>query len=344
MTKHRSATRSRAGVRSVAAAAVMVAVAGAGLAYQSVATAQERRRLSAPGRLVDAGGHELHLLITGEDQGGPTVVLEAGGMATAPMWALIQPGIAEFARVVSYDRAGLGWSEPGPTPRDARTIARELHTALRSAGVPGPYLLVGGSLGGPYTAVFADAYPDDTAGLVLVDSVHPDQLQRMPPQAQRALGALRVANRVLPMLARLGLTRLVDVTGVLLGGLPSKLPPQAADQLRVFAHWPGHWAAVYDEVSVWDDTMEQMRQAMHGVGRVGLPLTVITAPDNPGMEEMREPWLDMQRELAGFSSTASHVVLEGAGHISMATEPVPIQTVIQAVHDMLDLRRARPVS
>ena len=134
---------------------------------------------------MDAGGHKLHLLIMGEERGGPTVVLEAGGMATSPQWALIQPGIADFARVVSYDRAGLGWSEPGPKPRDARTIARELHLALRSAGLPGPYVLVGASLGGPYAAVFADSYRDETAGLVLVDSVHPDQLQRLPPEAQR---------------------------------------------------------------------------------------------------------------------------------------------------------------
>ena len=124
-------------------------------------------------------------------------------MATSPQWALIQPGIADFAKVVSYDRAGLGWSEQGPRPRDARTIARELHTALLNAGLPGPYLLVGASLGGPYATVFADTYRDETAGLVLVDSVHPDQLQRLPAQ-RSGLSALRIANQALPMLARLG--------------------------------------------------------------------------------------------------------------------------------------------
>ena len=122
---HRRVTRSRVGVWSVAAGAAIAALASAGLVYQTRATAQDRRRLSPPGRLVDAGGHQLHLFITGEDRDGPTVLLEAGGMATAAMWALIQPGIAAFARVVSYDRAGLGWSEPGPAPRDALTIARK---------------------------------------------------------------------------------------------------------------------------------------------------------------------------------------------------------------------------
>lgn len=344
MGDHRKATRSRVGVWSVAAGAAIAWVAWAGLVYQTWATGQDRRRLSPPGRLVDAGGHKLHLVIAGEDRGGPTVVLEAGGMATAAMWALIQPGIAEFARVVSYDRAGLGWSESGPAPRDARTIARELHTALLNAGLPGPYLLVGASLGGPYAAVFADTFPDETAGLVLVDSVHPDQLQRLPPQAKQALGVLRLANRVLPGLAKLGLTHLVDVTGILLAGLPSKLPAEAGAQLRAFAHWPGHWAAVDGEVSAWDDTMDQMRRAMHGAGPRGLPLTVLTAPDNPGMEAMRDSWLDMQRDLASFSSNASHLVIEGAGHISMATEPEPTHIVIQAVEHLIDAWQSRPTA
>ncbi len=335
MAQHRNAERSRLGVSALAAGAALAAALGGGLAYQLTATAQDRRRLSPPGRLVDAGGHRLHLLIMGEEHHGPTVVLEAGGMATSPQWALIQPGIADFARVVSYDRAGLGWSEPGPTPRDALTIAHELHTALRNAGLPGPYVLVGASLGGPYATVFADAFRDETAALALVDSVHPDQLQRLPPQAQRALAALRIANRMLPFLAALGMTHLVDVTGVLLGGLPSQLPVGAATQLRAFAHWPGHWSAVNDEVAVWDDTMEQMRRAMDHGTLQELPLVVLTAPDNPGMEAMREPWLDMQRDLASISTTATHNVVTGAGHISMATEPEPIQKVIQAVRELI---------
>jgi pimeloyl-ACP methyl ester carboxylesterase len=319
----------------VAVRGVLAAAVCGGLAYQRWATARDRRRLTPPGRLVDAGGHKLHLLIMGEERGGLMVVLEAGGMATSPQWALIQPGIADSARVVSYDRAGLGWSQRGPAPRDARTIAGELHSALRNAGLPGPYILVGASLGGPYAAVFADTYRDEVAALVLVDSVHPDQLQRLPPQARRALAGLRIANRVLPMLARLGLTHLVDVTGVLLAGLPSKLPADAGGQLRTFAHWPGHWAAVDAEVSAWDATMQQMRQTLHG-GLRDLPLTVITAPDNPGMEAMRDPWLAMQRDLASASNTVRHHVLDGVGHVQLATEPEPTRKVIQTVRDILD--------
>lgn len=339
MTHHTQSTRASCLVTTLALAGALGAVVAGGLVYQTRATAQDRLRLSPAGRMVDAGGHRLHLLTMGEAHDGPTVVLEAGGMATSPMWALIQPAIAEFARVVSYDRAGLGWSEPGPMPRDARTIADELHTALRNAGLLGPYVLVGGSLGGPYATVFADAFRDETAALVLVDSVHPDQLQRMPPQAQRAIAALKIANRILPAVAAVGLTHLVDVTGVLLAGLPSKLPGDAAAQLRAFAHWPGFWAAVDAEVTVWDTTMDQMRQAMYGGRLKDLPLAVLTAPDNPGMEALREPWLDMQRDLLRVSNAATHHVVEGAGHIAMATEPEPIRTLVEVVRDLVALAR-----
>lgn len=319
----------------IAAGASIATVAATGWAYQVRASARDRRRLAPPGRLVDAGGHRLHINVTGADHGGPTVVLEAGGMATSPMWALIQPAVADFARVVSYDRAGLGWSETGPRPRDARSVARELHAALHNAGQPAPYILVGASLGGAYAAVFADTFRSETAGLVLVDSVHPDQMQRLPAQVRRTLRGMALINRMLPALARVGLTHLIDITPVLLAGLPSKLPADAATHLRTFAHWPGHWTAIYDEVSVWDDSMEQMRVALSRLG--DLPLTVLTAPDNPGLAILREPWLAMQRELASMSSSAKHYVVDGASHIDMATQPDPIRVIARGIRDLIDL-------
>src|SRR5262249_43639487 len=119
-----------------------------------------------PGR-VDAGGHRLRMLVAG--QGTPTVILETSGMAPLESWARVQPEGSRFARVVSYDHAGYWGSEAGPKPRDARQVARELHAALRSARIAPPYVLVGYSFGGPFVRVFADLYPDEVAGLVLVD-------------------------------------------------------------------------------------------------------------------------------------------------------------------------------
>ena len=116
---------------------------------------------------VDVGGHSLNLLIGG--QGSPAVVFEGGFGTGIVSWSTVQKEVAAFARTVSYDRAGLGQSELGPKPRSAKQIATELHTALEKAGIKPPYVLVGHSFGGIYVRVFADMYPKEVVGMVLID-------------------------------------------------------------------------------------------------------------------------------------------------------------------------------
>ena len=126
--------------------------------------------LAMPGqtfRRVDAGGPALRMCITGS--GTPTVLFEAGAGGPLETWVRVQPAVSKFARTVSYDRAGNGLSTQGATPRDGRHIATELHTALHNAHVSPPYILVGHSLGGPLIRVFAGIYPNEVAGMVLVD-------------------------------------------------------------------------------------------------------------------------------------------------------------------------------
>jgi pimeloyl-ACP methyl ester carboxylesterase len=156
---------------------------------------------------VDAGGHRLHLLIVGE--AGPTVVLESGWPGCGLGWDRVRGPVGRFARVVTYDRAGTGKSEPGPAPRHAERIATELHTALASAGIGPPYILVGQSLGGPYVRVFAKMYPDDVSGMVLVDPTQPDACEPIETVRQWLAGHCPV------QLAR------ADAT------FPAKVPPGA---------------------------------------------------------------------------------------------------------------------
>ena len=160
-----------------------------------------------PGKLVDLGTHRLHLLESG--QGGPTVVLEAGLMSTLLSWSELHRALAASFRVVSYDRAGLGWSDSGPMPRTADRIVEELHTLLQRAAIPPPYVLVGHSFGGLTMPLFAARFPGEVAGMVLVDPVAPAEWN--PPSVhdlrQTRIGA-KICRRA-AVLARFGLIRFV---------------------------------------------------------------------------------------------------------------------------------------
>jgi pimeloyl-ACP methyl ester carboxylesterase len=137
--------------------------------------------LPPPGRLVDLGGWRLHLNCAGEARTSrPTVILEAGAGDFSVDWSLVQPGVARFARVCSYDRAGSGWSDLGPRPRTMHQIVFELHKLLEKAGERPPYLLVGHSYGGWLVRLYQSLYPADVAGVVLVEAAGDDPWRKTP--------------------------------------------------------------------------------------------------------------------------------------------------------------------
>jgi len=148
---------------------IRLAVAGAFLLIPTLAAAAPGDEIyTRPGQLLDAGdGAKLNVTCLGT--GSPTVVFDSGWSDWAPAWAVVQPRIAAFTRACSYDRAGSGFSEPGPLPRTTERIATELHTALKNGGIAGPYVLVGSAFGGDHVRAFADLFPKDVAGLVMVD-------------------------------------------------------------------------------------------------------------------------------------------------------------------------------
>lgn len=186
---------------------ILAVLAVLGFVYQNLGTRRDAKRFPPMGKFVELGTHRLHVVESG--QGSPTIVLESGLMSTVLSWTELQSELARSFRVVSYDRAGLGWSDLGPMPRTAERIVEELHTMLQKAGIAPPYVLVGHSFGGLTMPLFASRFPDEVAGMVLVDAVAPQEWDPPSEQDKRLSGIGAKVCRRAAILARLGIIRLV---------------------------------------------------------------------------------------------------------------------------------------
>ena len=194
ITRARGQLPSRARRWLVYPVLAVLAIAAVGGGYQTVREALDARAYPPPGQLVDIGGHRLHLHCTGS--GSPTVILEPGGGGSSSDMGWVAPAVARDTRVCVYDRAGRGWSDPVDGPQDGATIAADLHTLLQRAHVPGPYVLAGHSFGGLYVQIFAAQFPDEVAGLVLLDSTAPQPGPAQPTQ-HRYLQCRRPRRRLI---------------------------------------------------------------------------------------------------------------------------------------------------
>jgi pimeloyl-ACP methyl ester carboxylesterase len=331
-------------VRRIAAGCLIVQALAliSGALYQAGAHDEDRSRFSPPGVRYGFDGYVFHLDCTGPRASGrPLVVLEGGLGAPGLMWTLVQPRLAARVRVCSYDRAGYGWSEPGPGPRTARRMATELHQLLQAAGEAPPYLLVGHSFGGILIRVYTAEFPDDVAGLVLVDARHERLLERIP-------AALEVdqrnyeRTRWLRWLTPFGVTRIAGRLGWL-DELEAYLAPLPDEQQRaawaLMVYDPGHWATALAEREAID---ESYRQAVEARLPPALPLVVLTAehgdeawrsPDEPPEAEDHATWMALQRELAALTANSRWVIVEGSGHYIYFDQP---QAIVDAVVGLLD--------
>ena len=192
----------------------------AGAIYQWGQSRLDRRMNPAPGQLIDVGGYRIHIYCVGG--GSPTVVLDSGLSDSSLSWDRVQPEIAKFTRVCAYDRAGLGWSDPSPKPRNSKVFAEELHTLLHNAGIPVPYVFVGHSMGGFDALIYARLYGPEVAGMVLVDSPHPDFANRLP-ELRRGLADWRQHLRWQQLAMPFGIARLMGWCGNGQPELQSKL-------------------------------------------------------------------------------------------------------------------------
>ncbi|MEM7115474.1 MAG: alpha/beta hydrolase [Chloroflexota bacterium] len=157
---------------------LILLLAAAGFIYQRMATARGATAYPPPGQLIDVGGHQLHIHCLGE--GEPTLIVDTGAADWSLSWLTLHPKLAKQTRTCLYDRAGLGWSEPGPMPRASKQLVTELHTLLNNANIEPPYILLGHSLGGYNARIFHEQFPDEVRGIILLDSAHEKQWEQFP--------------------------------------------------------------------------------------------------------------------------------------------------------------------
>lgn len=296
----------------------VTALAGVAGAVETVRGASASG-VPAAGQTYDVGGHRLYLECSGA--GSPTVVLTSGFGEHTPSWAWITPAVARDTRVCAYDRAGQGRSDPAALPQDGSRLATDLHTLLAKAHVPGPYVLVGHSVGGTYDLVFAARYPNEVAGMVLLDSSSPDQFSL--PSYAGFYDSWRRASALFPSLARLGLGRPTFGSGF------AGLPPEARAQERAFASSARDLRGQRDEWSQLPDAFRQA-QAMTDFG--GRPLLVITA----GLGQ-DAGWFAAQDGLAALSRDAEHRTLGRATHEALLQDQ---DVAAESAQGILDVVRA----
>jgi pimeloyl-ACP methyl ester carboxylesterase len=272
------------------------------------------------------------------------VILESGAGGFSPTWALVQPEIAKFTRVCTYDRAGYGRSDAPPAhePRTADRAMRDLHTLLENAGIAPPYVLVGHSLGGFHVRLFASRYPDEVAGMVLLDANHEDEwTERFPPEHRKGL---RLVTRMMGVMMALSYTGLPQLL-VRLKTPDSirKLPPDAREEVLRFGFRPGTLRTIRDEFRSLEESARQVREQAGTLD--SLPLRVLRAgqpgPMAPGVSpevarEIGERAAAAQEELASLSTRGRLITAERSGHEIHIDEP---GLVVQAVREVAEAVR-----
>jgi pimeloyl-ACP methyl ester carboxylesterase len=289
-----------------------------GAIYESMAEASDARVYPPPGKLVDVGGYRLHINCTGTDA--PTVVIDAGLGDWSTMWAWVQPGVAKTTQVCTYDRAGNGWSDAGPLPRNAVQYAKELHTLLHEANIPGPYVLVGHSLGGLPVRVFTDMYPSEVTGVVLIDSMSPRQFPQSSTNTTPQMDSQSHPFTIFPALARIGLVRLL----VRPLGLIPHLPPQVEKAYLSRMVRPSNLQTYMGDESQGMPESGRQAEAVKTFG--DLPLIVLTARQNniPG-------WQEWQTELLQLSSNSQQLFAESGHNIEIEQPEAAIAAIVKMV-------------
>jgi pimeloyl-ACP methyl ester carboxylesterase len=280
-----------------------------------------------PGKLIDLGGYRMHLLCRGE--GSPTVVMDSAFGGFALDWSLVQPEIAKFTQVCAYDRSGYAWSEPNPKAsiRTSQQLVHELHMLLKTAGISGPYVLVAHSFGGLNVRLFADQYPNDVVGMVLLDVAHEDAEERIKISHEAQVSRFNF----LAKLARFGIVRTWLFPKMVISMIPEykKLPPELRAAQVAVALNPKSFQTAAGEANLFPEYAAKLRAA-RSLG--DMPLIVLTPVSSS------PTWMELQKELAGLSTQGKLITVEGTGHYIQLGRP---DVVVDAVRQVVEAARRR---
>ena len=288
-----------------------------GYIYEPIAEAADVTAYPPPGQLVDVGGYRLHINCTGE--GSPTVVIESGWGDMSASWGWVQPEVARTTRICTYDRAGMGWSEASPQPRTAREYAKELHTLLTKANEPGPYVLVGHSMGGFTVLVYAHDYPDEVSGLVLIDTQDLPVSTGATPKPTPKPGV----NALPSLLARIGLVRLLANP---LGSVEN-LPEGNKQAYTAYSVTPRSVQTLANEFMGMSEGGAQAR-AVTTMG--SLPLIVLSRGKDQDAKHTAA-----QADLLQLSTNSQQFFADQSGHPIMIEQPDAVVTAIVKMVEMV---------
>lgn len=309
-----------------------------GLVYQYASTKIDDAKYPPIGEMIDVGGYRLHIHKSGIDTG-PTVVLDMGMGGNMLYWSLAQTEIAKFARVMSYDRAGIGWSDESSKERSSENIVEELHTLLRKANLPAPYILVGHSFAGINARIFANKYPDEVAGVILVDSSHEDQLQRLPKQQDWVSKLLNYppSHPLLITFTAFGGTRLYNHIIA-----ENKLPHGTENMLIAKNSTVKFVRTMINEYSLFSSNLAYFKK-LH-TQPINKPMIVITAGMKPhakvcadrgldigSCEDAYDIWQGLQKDLLSKSTKSKQIIATHSGHNVPLDAP---EVIVRAVRDI----------
>jgi len=299
----------------------------------------------APGKLVNAGGHLLHIVEKGK--GSPVVVMESGSGDFSFVWSLVQPEVSRFTQTVSYDRAGFAWSEPGPNPRSDRQISFELHEALHHAGIAGPYILVGQSFGGFLVRAFARYYPKEVAGMVLVEALNENariMINNKPTRIREFATGRKAPDPQTTVMNNRNLSAAATVEPAIIDTNiepPLNKLPDSVTKMQLWAQSQKSFHIAVDSEMTWSP--EDVSRLYLNRGRKeymlgDMPLIVLTRGSGgyegrPDSAELETERMTQQKELAELSTNSKHIIDKNSGHNIHLEDPALVIASIKEVFE-----------